>query len=104
MIDVELTLSPEYVLRRTSAGKQGHLNLRSAGKDLRRVRAAVSWTAWKCFDGRLVGRRPAAEIAAELGITANVVYVYASRVLQEVRRRCAEIEEELGDGCDLDLP
>ncbi len=71
---------------------------------LPRVRAAVSPTAWACFDGRLVGRRPAADIAAELGITANVVYVYASRVLKEVRRRCAEIEEELGDGCDLDLP
>jgi RNA polymerase sigma factor (sigma-70 family) len=70
---------------------------------LPRVRATVSKKAWACFDGRLVGRRPAAEIAAGLGITANAVYVYASRVLQEVRRRCAEIEEELGDGCDLDL-
>jgi RNA polymerase sigma factor (sigma-70 family) len=71
---------------------------------LPRVRATVSSTAWACFEGRLVSRRPAAEIAAKLGITANAVYVYASRVLQEVRRRCAEIEEELGDGCDLDLP
>jgi RNA polymerase sigma-70 factor, ECF subfamily len=71
---------------------------------LPRVRASVSSTAWACFEGRLVNRRPAAETAAKLGITANAVYVYASRVLQEVRRRCAEIEEELGDGCDLDLP
>jgi RNA polymerase sigma factor (sigma-70 family) len=67
------------------------------------VRASVSSTAWACFEGRLVRRRPAAEIAAELGITANSVYVYASRVLQEVRRRCAEIEGELGDDSDLDL-
>ena len=70
---------------------------------LPQVRARVSPTAWACFEGRLVHRRPAAEIAAELGITPNVVYVYASRVLQEVRRRCAEIEGEPGDGCDLDL-
>jgi RNA polymerase sigma-70 factor (ECF subfamily) len=71
---------------------------------LPRVRASVSPTAWACFEGRLLNRRPAAEIAAALGIKPNAVYVYASRVLQEVRRRCAEIEEELGDGCDLDLP
>jgi RNA polymerase sigma factor (sigma-70 family) len=70
---------------------------------LPRVRARVSKTAWACFEGRLVHRRPAAELAAELGITANSVYVYASRVLQEVRRRCAEIEGEPGDDDDLDL-
>ena len=41
---------------------------------------------------------------AELGIKANVVYVYASRVLKDVQRRCAELEEELGDGSVADLP
>jgi RNA polymerase sigma-70 factor (ECF subfamily) len=71
---------------------------------LPRVRARVSTTAWACFEGRLVHRRPAAEIADERGITANSVYVHASRVLQEVRRRCAEIEGEPVDDWDLDLP
>ena len=70
---------------------------------LPRVRAKVSRTALACFEGRLVHRRPAAELAAELEITENCVYVYTSRVLQEVRRCCAEIEGELGDGDDLDL-
>jgi len=70
---------------------------------LPRARARVSPRAWACFEGRLVHRRPAAEIAAELGIKPNAVYVYASRVLQDVRRRCAEIEGETSDGCDLDL-
>jgi RNA polymerase sigma-70 factor (ECF subfamily) len=70
---------------------------------LSRVRAEVSPTAWACFEGRLVRRRPAAEIAAELGITPNAVHVYTSRVRKEVRRRCAEVEGEQGDGCDLDL-
>jgi RNA polymerase sigma factor (sigma-70 family) len=70
---------------------------------LPQVRATVSSTAWACFEGRLVKGRSGAAIAAELGIKANVVYVYASRVLQEVRRRCAEFEEELGDGSDSDL-
>jgi RNA polymerase sigma-70 factor (ECF subfamily) len=71
---------------------------------LPRVRATVSATAWACFEQRLLQGRPAAAVAAELGIKANVVYVYASRVLKEVRRGCAEIEEEWGDGSDLDLP
>jgi RNA polymerase sigma factor (sigma-70 family) len=70
---------------------------------LPRVREATSPTAWACFEGRLVHRRPAAELAPRLGITANAVYVYASRVLQEVRRRCAEIEGELGDDYDHHL-
>jgi RNA polymerase sigma factor (sigma-70 family) len=70
---------------------------------LPQVRATVSATAWACFEGRLVQGRPGAAIAAERGITVNVVYVYASRVLQEVRRRCAEFEEELDDGSDSDL-
>jgi RNA polymerase sigma-70 factor (ECF subfamily) len=67
------------------------------------AQARASARAWACFEGRLVHRRRAAEIAAELEITASAVYVYASRVLQDVRRRCAEIEGELIDGCDLDL-
>jgi RNA polymerase sigma-70 factor (ECF subfamily) len=71
---------------------------------LPRVRERVSPRAWACFEGRLVHRRPAAEIAARLGINPNAVYVYASRVLQDVRRRCAEIEGEQDDGCDPDLP
>ena len=70
---------------------------------LPRAREKASPTAWACFEGRLVRRRPAAEIAAELGITSNAVYVYVSRVLQDVRRRCAEIEGELGDDDDLNL-
>jgi RNA polymerase sigma-70 factor (ECF subfamily) len=71
---------------------------------LPRARASASARAWACFEGRLVHRRPAVEIAERLGITANAVYVYASRVLKDVRRRCAEIEGEASDVDDLDLP
>jgi RNA polymerase sigma-70 factor (ECF subfamily) len=67
------------------------------------ARARASETAWACFHGRLVQRRPAAEIAAELGITENNVYVHSSRVLQDVKRRCAKIEGEEADDCDLDV-
>ena len=70
---------------------------------LPQVRAMVSSTAWACFEGRLVQGRPAAAIAAEEKITANLVYVNASRVLKEVRRRCAELEGECDDDSDSDL-
>jgi RNA polymerase sigma factor (sigma-70 family) len=70
---------------------------------LPRVRATVSPTAWACFEGRLLQRRPAADVAAELKTTTNCVFVHASRVLKEVRRRCAEIEGEPDDDCDLEL-
>jgi RNA polymerase sigma-70 factor (ECF subfamily) len=71
---------------------------------LPQARARMSAMAWACFEGRLVQGRPAAEIAARLGIKPQSVYVYASRGLGEVRRRCAEIEGELGDDWNLDLP
>jgi RNA polymerase sigma-70 factor (ECF subfamily) len=70
---------------------------------LPRVRATTSPTAWACFEGRLVHRRPAAEIAARLGIKPKAVYAYASRALREVRRRCAGIGGEPGDDSHLDL-
>jgi hypothetical protein len=54
-------------------------------------------------EGWPVHRRPPAEIAVKPGLESNAVSVYASRVRQEVRRRCAEIAGGLGDGYDLDL-
>jgi RNA polymerase sigma-70 factor (ECF subfamily) len=71
---------------------------------LPRSQAAVSPMAWACFEQRLLRGRPVAAVAAELGTTDGVVYVYASRVLKEVRRRCAELEERLDHGSDFDLP
>jgi RNA polymerase sigma-70 factor (ECF subfamily) len=71
---------------------------------LPRVRAEVSREAWACFEGRLIHRRPAADLANELGLTVNLVYVHASRVLQKVRRHCAAIEGELGDDDHVVLP
>jgi hypothetical protein len=55
------------------------------------------------FEGWPVHRRPPAEIAVKPRFEPTAVYVYASRVLQEVRRCFAEIEGELGDDCVLDL-
>ncbi len=64
---------------------------------LPRVRSVTSSTAWACFEQRLLRNRPGSAIAAELGISTQVVFVYASRVLKAVRTECAALAEELGD-------
>jgi RNA polymerase sigma-70 factor (ECF subfamily) len=64
---------------------------------LPRVQAATSPTAWACFEQRVLRDRPSSVIAAELGISAQAVFVYASRVLKSVRAQCAALAEELGD-------
>lgn len=66
-------------------------------KALPRVRSVTSKQAWTCFEQRLLRDRPGSEIAAELGIPAKSVFVYASRVLKAVREQCTVIAEELGD-------
>jgi RNA polymerase sigma-70 factor (ECF subfamily) len=64
---------------------------------LPRVHAATSRQAWACFEQRVLRDRSGADISADLGITAEAVYVYASRVLKAVRKECAALAEELGD-------
>ena len=70
----------------------------------RRVRTVTSPRSWACFEQRVLADRPAAAIAAELGIKSNAVFVYASRVLKAVRTECAALAEELGDDDGHDLP
>jgi RNA polymerase sigma factor (sigma-70 family) len=64
---------------------------------LERVRAASNPKTWACFEEHVLKTRPAAEVAGELGMTANAVYVNSSNVLSRVRARCAECLEELSD-------
>jgi RNA polymerase sigma-70 factor (ECF subfamily) len=71
---------------------------------MQRVRAVTSSRSWTCFEQHLLRERPAADVAAELEITANAVYVYASRVLKAVRRECVALARVLGDEPDQSLP
>jgi RNA polymerase sigma-70 factor (ECF subfamily) len=64
---------------------------------LERVRSQAQAKTWACFEQHVLRGRPSAEVAAELGLTANAVYVNASRVLDKVRTQCADYMEELGD-------
>jgi RNA polymerase sigma-70 factor (ECF subfamily) len=70
---------------------------------LARVRENAQTTSWACFEGRILVGRPAAELAAELGVSSNAVYVNASRLLARVRDECAEFLEPL-EGYDEFLP
>src|SRR5262245_51004235 len=67
---------------------------------LERVRARSRPATWTCFDRHLLQGRPTAEVAEELGLSANAVNVNSSRILDRLRRFCAEYLEELADGID----
>jgi RNA polymerase sigma-70 factor (ECF subfamily) len=80
---------PQNIPARSDDSKVGNENLQAALEAARKVSSRRNWT---CFAMRLLQGRPAAEIAKELGIPANSVYVYASRVLATVREEAARQE------------
>jgi RNA polymerase sigma-70 factor (ECF subfamily) len=58
------------------------------------VRSRIEPKTWACFEEHTLRRRRADEIAAELGMTVNAVYVNAFRTIQRIRERCRDYEEE----------
>jgi RNA polymerase sigma-70 factor (ECF subfamily) len=64
---------------------------------LPKVQASSQPRTWHCFEQQVLRSRKTAEIAAELGITANAVCVNAGRVLEKVRALCADYMEDLDD-------
>jgi RNA polymerase sigma-70 factor (ECF subfamily) len=70
---------------------------------LKDVRARVSPKAWACFSQRLLKNRTAAEIAADLKIEPNAVYIHAHRVLKQVREVCEEFDEDISHAFDPDV-
>jgi len=70
---------------------------------LKSVRARVSAEAWTCFEQRLLRDRPGAEIARELDIEPNLVYVNASRVMKLVRAVCADFDEDMSHAPEPDM-
>lgn len=61
---------------------------------MRRVKAETRSRTWACFEQHLVLGRPADEIARELGLTTNAVYINSSRVLDRVRQSCHGTKEK----------
>jgi RNA polymerase sigma-70 factor, ECF subfamily len=64
---------------------------------LARVKQQTQPRTWACFEKHILESRPSIAVAAELELTANAVYVNASRVLGRVREQCLEYLEELSD-------
>ena len=64
---------------------------------LQQVRSQSQERTWQCFELHILQGRSSGDVAAELGLTANSVYVNASRVLAKVRQQCAEYMEELAE-------
>jgi RNA polymerase sigma-70 factor, ECF subfamily len=58
------------------------------------MQAEFQPATWKACWELVVNGRPAAEVAAELGITINAVYLAKSRVLSRLRRELAGLLEE----------
>jgi len=59
------------------------------------VREKTNAKTWQCFELHILQRQPAAEVATQLGLKTNAVFVNASRVLERIRVRCREFDEEL---------
>jgi len=53
---------------------------------------------WTCFAEHALKRRTAADVARELSLSENAVYVNCSRVLSRVRGFCARYGEDLAHG------
>jgi DNA-directed RNA polymerase specialized sigma24 family protein len=70
---------------------------------LKTVRARTSSKVWACFEQRLLRNRPGGEIAAELKMEPNAVYVNSSRVLHQVRALCDEFDEDISHAFESDV-
>lgn len=64
---------------------------------LQKVREKTGADKWACFERHIVKGQPGAQVARDIGISVNLVYVNASRVLARVRDACAEYRGEPGD-------
>jgi RNA polymerase sigma-70 factor (ECF subfamily) len=65
---------------------------------LEQVKARIQATTWACFERHLLERKPSVVVARDLGLSANAVNINSSRILDRIRRYCAEHLEELADG------
>jgi RNA polymerase sigma-70 factor (ECF subfamily) len=72
---------------------QFHLHL--LGAALERVRPAYEERTWQAFEKVWLAGRPAAEVAAELGLTIDHVYVIKSRILKRLEEEVLHLAEDV---------
>jgi RNA polymerase sigma-70 factor (ECF subfamily) len=58
------------------------------------IRPEFTATTWQAFQGYVLEEKPLAEVAAELGLTANAVYIARTRVFRRLREEAAGLIEE----------
>ncbi len=69
---------------------------------LKTTQECTSSKAWTCFEQRLLRNRPAAQVAADLKLKPRAVYVYACRVLKQVRTLCEQFDEDISQAVEAD--
>jgi RNA polymerase sigma-70 factor (ECF subfamily) len=79
---LSIVAAPDTVTLVDEAEFQQHLTIRA----LQLMQAEFQPSTWKACWEQVVHGRPAAEVAAELGMTVNAVYLAKGRVLRHLRR------------------
>jgi RNA polymerase sigma-70 factor (ECF subfamily) len=64
-------------------------NQRLARRALELMRREFEDTTWRAFQEFVMAGRPAAQVAAELGLTENAVYIAKCRVVRRLRQELA---------------
>lgn len=85
--DAELAVEPDHWEFIEEAEYRAQL----VGRALRIMQAEFRPATWQACWQHLVEDRPAGEVAAELEITVNAVYIAKSRVLRRLREELAEL-------------
>jgi RNA polymerase sigma-70 factor (ECF subfamily) len=62
-------------------------------KTVELIRGEFEDRTWQAFWGTALDGRPAADVAAELGISANAVYLAKGRVLRRLREELSGLED-----------
>lgn len=83
----ELT-SPDSVEEATEAEYRGYL----LNRILQIVQTDFPETTWRIFEQVAIAGRPAAEVAGELNVTVNAVYLARGRVLARLREELAGLD------------
>jgi RNA polymerase sigma-70 factor (ECF subfamily) len=90
-VPLDGTVQPQVPAEVKALEEREH-NLSVLGQALRLMAAHFEPPTWQaCWETVVLGR-PAAEVAAELGITVNAVYLAKARVLSRLRRDLARQE------------
>jgi RNA polymerase sigma-70 factor (ECF subfamily) len=64
---------------------------------MQQVKSQTAPKTWACFELHLLKGKPGAEVAEALELTANTVYVNASRVMSRIRELCRSYQEDSDD-------